>query len=637
MCGITGFINFNGEVADLELLRSMTNAIAHRGPDAEGQWIDRNVAIGHRRLSIIDLSQAAAQPMISENYRYVLSYNGALYNFRELRSELEKEGFWFRSNSDTEVVLNALIAWGEEAISRFNGMFAFAFWDRKQQTLLLARDRYGIKPLYYYQDASRFVFGSEQKAILQNSDIPRVLNKPALLEYFTFQNFFTDQTLISGIQLLPPGHFARIDILSGSKQLQSTCYWDFEFREPEEAASEPEYCEELVRLFAQAVNRQLVSDVEIGSYLSGGMDSGSITAVASQSLANLKTFTCGFDLSSASGIELAYDERAKAEAMSAHFMTEHYEMVLKAGDMERAFPALMYHLEEPRVGQSYPNYYAAQLASKFVKVVISGAGGDELFAGYPWRYYRAAVCNDFEHYVDQYFEFWQRLVSKDELQQLFAPIWQDVKHVDTREIFKNVFLTHQNQLEKPEDYINHSLYFEAKTHLHGLLVMEDKLSMAHGLETRLPFLDNDLVDFAMRCPVRCKLMNLQNVIRVNENEPGSKSGKYFERTNDGKRILRDAMKEYVPDDILNAVKQGFSAPDGSWFKGQSIDYVQHNLLQPDTAIIKVFESESVHSLVKSHVEGIENRRLPIWSLLCLEENFKQVRYLTEFSGDITID
>ena len=308
------------------------------------------------------------------------------------------------------------------------------------------------------------------------------------------------------------------------------------------------------------------------------MDSGSITAVASQSYPYMKTFTCGFDLHSASGLELGFDERAKSEYMSYHFKTEHYEMVLKAGDMERCLPKLAWHLEEPRVGQSYPNYYAAKLASKFVKVVLSGAGGDELFGGYPWRYYRAVNNSNFDDYIDKYYQFWQRLIPNKEIQEVFSPIWDDVKDEWTREIFKNVFKHHAEELYTPEDYINHSLYFEAKTFLHGLLVVEDKLSMAHSLETRLPFLDNDLVDFAMRCPVTLKLNNLGEVVRINENETGRKPNRYFQKTNDGKQILRDAMRSILPQDITSAEKQGFSSPDASWFKGDSIEFVKKRLL-----------------------------------------------------------
>ena len=618
MCGITGLIHLDGAPVSPVILQKMTDAIAHRGPNGEGHWIEGNVGIGHRRLAIIDLSAAGHQPMIGTDQRYVLSFNGEIYNFRELRIELEAAGYLFSSKTDSEVVLHALAQWGTDALLKFNGMFALALWDRKARNLLLARDRYGIKPLYYAQQGKSFAFGSEQKAITAQPQFDRKLDKQALLEYFTFQNIFTDRTLLQGMHLLPAGHHARLDLNAATPTLKRTQFWDYRFREPDHPASKQEYLEELDRLFRQAVNRQLVSDVELGSYLSGGMDSGSITAIAAQSFPNLKTFTCGFDLSSASGIELAFDERPKAEAMSSLFKTEHYEMVLKAGDMERCLPQVARHLEEPRVGQSYPNYYAAKLASKFVKVVLSGSGGDELFGGYPWRYYRAASSQNFEQYIDQYYLYWQRLVDNSQIKQMFAPVQSEVEGVWTRDIFRDVFATHDNMLERPEDYINHSLYFEAKTFLHGLLVVEDKLSMAHSLENRVPFMDNDLVDFAMQCPVGLKLNNLAEVLRINENEPGNKQGQFFQKTNDGKQILREMMSRYIPTDITRAAKQGFSSPDASWFKGESIDFVKRTLLNSNASIYEVLDHKAVTPLIEEHLNGEQNRRLLIWSLLNVE-------------------
>ncbi|RMD57675.1 asparagine synthase (glutamine-hydrolyzing), partial [Candidatus Parcubacteria bacterium] len=437
MCGIAGLLHLDGQPVSPVVLKKMTDAIAHRGPDGEGHWIEGNIGLGHRRLAIIDPSPAGHQPMVSADHRYVLTYNGEIYNYRELRAELEAAGYWFRSQTDTEVVLYALSHWGKEALLRFNGMFALALWDRKERRLLLARDRYGIKPLYYSNQCSRFAFGSEQKAILALPEFRREINLPALLEYFTFQNIFTDQTFLKDIHILPAGHYA--ELTADEEGFELVRYWDYCFREPDHIADEKEYLEELDRLFKQAVSRQLVADVELGAYLSGGMDSGSITAIAAQSLPYIKTFTCGFDLSSASGLEMGFDERVKAEAMSARFKTEHYEMVLKAGDMERCLPKLVYHLEEPKVGQSYPNFYIAQLASKFVKVVLAGSGGDELFAGYPWRYYRAMGSQDFEDYIDRYYKYWQRLVDNRYLQRIFTPVWEQVKHVWTRDIFRDVF------------------------------------------------------------------------------------------------------------------------------------------------------------------------------------------------------
>ena len=617
MCGIAGLINLNGAPVAREAIKLMTDAIAHRGPDGEGQWVEGNVGIGHRRLAIIDLSESGHQPMLSQNGRYILSYNGEIYNYKELRNELQELGHHFQSHSDSEVVMHAIMEWQEKAFIRFNGMFAIAFWDCKERNLLLARDRYGIKPIYYAKQGHHFAFGSEQKAITAQPTFKRELNKPALLEYFTFQNIFTDQTLLQDIHLLPGGHYAQLHAPSGKWSRHQ--YWDYRFREPDQKVDRQEYVEELDRLFKQSVHRQLVSDVELGVYLSGGIDSGSITAVAASTIPHLKTFTCGFDLSSASGIELAFDERARAEAMSSHFKTEQYEMVLKAGDMERCLPKLAWHLEEPRVGQSYPNFYAAKLASKFVKVVLSGSGGDELFGGYPWRYYRGANSQNFEHYIDEYYLYWQRLVSNSQLKKIFAPIWGDVDKVWTRDIFRDVFATHDNELKRPEDYINHSLYFEAKTFLHGLFIVEDKLSMAHSLETRVPFMDNDLVDFAMQCPVELKLNNLSEVLRLNENEPGNKSGKYFQKTNDGKQILRDVMKRYIPIEITQAEKQGFSSPDASWFKGDSIEFVRHKLLNNQSRIYEFLDNQAVIPLINEHLNGQKNRRLLIWSLLNIEE------------------
>ncbi len=624
MCGIAGIINLKGDGVSPVLLQAMTDSLAHRGPDGEGHWIHENVGLGHRRLAIIDLSPLGRQPMVSSDSRYVLTFNGMIYNHREIRAELEARGHRFRSSSDTEVLLNALIEWGPQALQRFNGMFAFGFYDSLERRLLLARDRYGIKPLYVSQQGDVFSFGSEQKAILARSTFARRLDKSALMEYLTFQNILSDRTLLEDIQLLPPGHYAVLDLKSTSPKLTLTQYWDFDFREETPEASHEEYIEELDRLFAQAVNRQLLSDVEVGSYLSGGMDSGSITAIAAQSFPGMKTFTCGFDLSSASGMELGFDERAMAEAMSAAFKTEQYEVVLKSGDMERSLPALVSHLEEPRVGQSYPNYYAAQLAGKFVKVVLSGAGGDELFGGYPWRYYRATSARNFEDYVDSYFDYWQRLTSPEELKGLVGPISADVAHVSTRDVFRGVYPTEPGVLERPEDYINQSLYFEAKTFLHGLLVVEDKLSMAHGLESRVPFLDNDLVDFAMRVPVKYKLNNLAEVARINENEPGAKAEQFFQRTKDGKQILRDAMGRHIPESVTSRTKQGFSSPDASWFKGESIDFVRRQL-SGSTPLFDLLDREAVTTVLESHFTGKENRRLLVWGLLSLHEWLSQVR------------
>ena len=621
MCGIAGIIHLDARPVERSTLQAMTDAIAHRGPDGQGQWTSAaqpNVGFGHRRLAIIDLSDANSQPMSTMDGDLTLTYNGELYNYRELRDELLAAGHRFRTAGDTEVILSAWLEWGPACVPRFNGMFAFAIHDARDGSVTLVRDRYGIKPLYYAETGRTILFGSEQKAILAVPGLPRELDVEALLEYFTFQNIFTDRTLIKGVRILPAGTWLRIDA-RGEREPGLVRYWDFHFTNAMDPGDPAAAREQLDGLLRQAVQRQLVSDVPVGAYLSGGMDSGTITALASQHVPDLRTFTIGFDLSAAQGIELRFDERAKAEAVARHLRTEQYERVLKAGDMQRALPGVTRAIEEPRVGQSYPNYYASELASRFVKVVLTGTGGDELFAGYPWRYYRAARAESFSEFIDDYYQYWQRLLPNREIKSVFAPIWPQVSGVWTRDIFESVFASHANELRTPEDYINHSLYFEAKTFLHGLLVVEDKLSMVHSLETRVPFLDNDLVDFAMACPVRLKLTNLESVRQRDENAPGSKSDDFLLTQGDGKQILRDVMARYLPPDVTTYAKQGFSAPDASWFKGESIDFVTRRLLDRTAPLYDYLDFPAVRGLVDEHIRGERNRRLLIWSLLTVNE------------------
>jgi asparagine synthase (glutamine-hydrolysing) len=260
----------------------------------------------------------------------------------------------------------------------------------------------------------------------------------------------------------------------------------------------------------------------------------------------------------------------------------------------------------------------ARLASKFVKVVLSGAGGDELFGGYPWRYYIGSDSKNFEEYIDNYYSYWHRLVNNTQLKQLFAPIWSEVDDVWTRDIFRDVFSNHANELNTPQDYVNHSLYFEAKTFLHGLFVVEDKLSMANSLETRVPFMDNDLVDFAMSCPVDLKVKNLANRPRLDENQVGNKKEAYFQQTSDGKSILREVMSDIIPLSITEGQKKGFSSPDASWFRDESSEFVKKRLVSTESPIDELMNKDVYSEIINEHIEGLENRRLFIWSLLSLD-------------------
>lgn len=618
MCGLVGIVERDGAPVSPAILGRMTEAIAHRGPNGEGVFTDGQVGLGHRRLAIIDLTAAGHQPMASPDGRYVLAYNGEVYNFRELRVKLEALGKTFRSRTDTEVVLQAWAEWGESSVDQFNGMFALAVIDRARRELLLARDRYGVKPLYWIQLGDTVLCASEVKAFLAHPAFRAQLDPERLVEYLTFQNFIGEKTLFRDVQIVPPGTLVTIPFDRQSPIVLKS-YWDYQFTEPQTPSPRAEMEEELDRLLRGAVARQLVADVDVGTYLSGGLDTGAITLIAGAQLPGMRSFTVGFDLSSASGLELAFDERASAERLSYVAGTEHYEMVLKAGDMQRCLAAVTWHLEEPRVGQSYPNYYAAKLASRFGRVVLSGAGGDELFGGYPWRYNGTVASSSFTDFVDHYYGVWQRLLPAEAAPKVLAPLGKDAHRVDTKSLFRDVFAGASFDPGNPGDCVNLCLYFEAKTFLHGLLVVEDKLSMAHGLETRLPMLDNDLVDFATRVPVRYKLGDLNGGVLLDENTPGPKHASFNPVTNHGKQLLRDVAARHVPPEVLARRKQGFSGPDASWFKGESIDYVRRTLMGKDARLFSYLDRGPVQELVRQHLDGERNRRLLIWSLLTLEQ------------------
>ena len=615
MCGIAGVLQLDGGAPDGWVLDRMHRVMAHRGPDGIGRFLDGPVGLAHRRLSIIDLSDAAAQPMANEDGNVLLIYNGEIYNFPELRSELEDCGHVFASRTDSEVLIHGYEEWGDGVVERADGMFAFALWDRRRQQLLLARDRYGVKPLYWYARGGVFLFASEIKAILEHPAVPREISYPALNEYFSFQNILTDLTLFEGIRLLPPATILTVGV---GQPVRTRTYWDYPFDAQPLEISEEDAATETHRLFVEAVTRQLVSDVPVGAYLSGGMDSGSITAVAGTHLDRLRTFTAGFDLSSASGLELGFDERKSAEFMSNVLKTEHYEVVLHAGDMEHVLPELIWHLEDLRVGQCYPNYYVARLASRFVKVVLSGAGGDELFGGYPWRYYRGIGATSRDDYMRRYYEFWQRLVPDDEKRLLYNPATLGrIGEVSAFDQFRSVFDHYGRDIEGHDGYVSASLYFELKTFLPGLLLVEDKLSMAHSLETRVPFLDNDLVNFAVRLPPRHKVGSLDSIRSVDENAAGKRQRWELE-TSEGKAVLRRAMSQIIPPEVASRTKQGFSAPDASWFRGESIDYINRALREPGARVYELLSRDYVTRILDEHTHGQVNHRLLIWSLLSLE-------------------
>jgi len=384
-------------------------------------------------------------------------------------------------------------------------------------------------------------------------------------------------------------------------QVKKHQYWDFCF-EDENGKPESFYVNQLKELFGSVIERQLVSDVPVGSYLSGGLDSGSIAAYASKFIPRLMTFTGGFDVATAVSIENFFDERNKAELMSREFETEHYQMVIHAGDLEWALPRVIWHTEDLRVGMSYPHYYLSQLASKFVKVVLAGPGGDEIFGGYPWRYELVKNCTSYNEFEQLMYQYWTRLV-KDQDKKLFfgSKVMERIGDYSPLESLRKAL-----RKDLKSDFIKKALYFDAKTFLHGILVIEDKLSMAHSLEARVPFLDNDLVDFTSKIPTNYLL-----------NDSWHNGGKNDINLS-GKHTLRRAMEGILPKEIIENRKQGFSAPDQSWYMKHLVQYIKSIILSDRSMDRGYFQKQYLENILNEHISGKVNHRLLIWSLLSFE-------------------
>ncbi len=653
MCGVAGVISLDGRPIDPKWIKRMCDALAHRGPDdagyaffnlgeghkgeggywcsfadAEFRHLNEHlpvfggsycqeelsksvfgVGLGHRRLAIIDLSPHGHQPMASPDGRYWLSYNGEIYNFPELRDDLHVRGHVFRTRSDTEVILHLWEEHGPNCLPVLDGMFAFAIYDRVGKRLVLARDRFGVKPLYYAVVGGYLAFASEIKGILASGLLRPRIDPAAMAEYFTFQNIFSAQTLFRDVKLLGPGEF--LEIAAGEPGEVTPRRYHAGFPDPDASLTDETRVAEMVaEAFSHAIRRQLVSDVEVGSYLSGGMDSGSIVAVAGRTIPRLMTFTAGFDLTNVSGIEQGFDERRQAERLAYLLQTEHYDVVLHAGDMPAAMDKITWHMDDPRVGMCHQNWYAAKLASRFVKVCLAGTGGDELFGGYPWRYRYGLKARSVPEFDERYFRYWHRLLDMEELPRLFSPglglSWEAV-----RASFDQVWAdapSWEPGAELSENLLHRAMHFEFKTFLHGLLITDDHISMAHGLETRVPFLDNQLADLAFRLPAAMKVATRR---LASDNSGRLESA-------DGKRILRRAMGRYLPEEFTRQPKQGFSPPDENWYRGPSMDYIRSILLEKPTIDRPWFDQRFIGEKLTEHFEGHRNHRLLIWSLLSFE-------------------
>jgi asparagine synthase (glutamine-hydrolysing) len=585
MCGISGILNLKDQPVDPGQVESMSDRISHRGPDDAGLWHCEQVALGHRRLSIIDLSARGHNPMSNEDGTVWITFNGEIYNYRSLRKALS-ERHTFSSETDTEVIIHLYEERGVDCLQSLNGMFAFALWDCFQRRLLLARDRCGIKPLYYVILGDILAFASEIKAFLALPSFRVRPHLPALAEHFTFQNTFEDRTMFEGVKMLPAGHY-----LVAHEGRISTCqYWDLQF-EPDPRIRPDVWAAGLRERFEAAVDLQLRSDVPVGTFLSGGMDTGSICAVASRRLPGMHSFTCGFALpTELSELEQYFDERPEARGLAEDFKTSHHELELDSRTLQMVMPLVVWHLDEPRVGISYQIYSICELIRRYVTVVLSGVGGDELFGGYGWRYGPVLDLNG-AAFDEEYYRLSTRLLDDEARRRFFTPeVASELADFSCLESVHGVLRGCRGV-----DPLHRALYFDFKTFLAGLLFVDDKLSMAHSIEERVPFLDNELVDYIRHIPAELKVTPQET-----------------------KLVLKQAMRGLIPDQTLRRRKQGFTPPDRTWYRAQNLTYIRDLILGPRAQERGYFQPRFLEAMLDDHVRGSRDNRFLIWSLMCFE-------------------
>ena len=605
MCGICGVYAPTGDV-DESLLKRMNAIQHHRGPDSEGYATFPGVGLAVKRLKIIDLV-SGDQPISNEDGSVMVVYNGEIYNFLELRERLVSNGHRFRSQSDTEVLVHLYEEKGERFLDDLNGMFAIALWDRRQTRLLLARDRLGVKPLYYRWDGERLLFASEIKGILADPEVPRAVDPYALRDYLTFQNVFGDKTLFEGIRQLEPGKMLTAD----GGRITVRPYWDLSFRP--EAGDEDGFATRYGELLEDAVRMQLISDVPLGSHLSGGIDSSSIVSIAAKRKEGLSTFSIRFK-----GTE--WDEGAYIRAVAEAAGTDHHETEVDPRSFPTVFPKIVWHLDEPRVGTSvFPQYFLAQLARKHVTVVLTGHGGDELFAGYPAHI--AAALDDAGLGGESLYKIAQtlpgRLREEGVKRVIGLPLAArkdpDLPKYGHAAVFPPEELT---RLLAPEDpttaqaydprreldrirarcdatsALDRLLYVEAKTYLPSLLLVEDRMSMAHSLEDRVPILDHRIAEFSARVPGSAKVHGFTL-----------------------KNIPRRFAARRLPKKVVDHRKVGFQFPIGEWFRGELRAYVERTVLDDGLSRLGLDE-DTVRAVLTQHMKG-EDRTSALWSLLNL--------------------
>lgn len=628
MCGICGIYSFDRLPPSApKTTRDMCAVMVHRGPDEDGYFHDEKVALGMRRLSIIDLD-TGHQPMTNEDRSVWVILNGEIYNFPALRKELIAKGHRFTSRSDTEVLVHLYEEEGKDFALRLNGMFAIALWDARKRRLLLVRDRLGIKPLHYLHLKNEFIFASEIKCLLQ-SDYQKEIDLEAVSRYFTFEYIPAPQSIFKGIHKLMPGHMICIE----RDRLSVESYWDLCHRYSAEAPQPPEAIErEINRRLKDSVEKRLLSDVPLGVFLSGGVDSSAITALMSEVAGSrVKTFSIGFK-------EKSFSELSYAKQVADHFHTDHREFVVESHAVKELVPILVRFLDEPLADASViPTYIISKLARRFVTVVLSGEGGDELFAGYDTykayqlaRWYRkvpgfirnriikTAVARlpaspkrlSFEFKAKKFISgidyppeianvVWWGAYDPDEKQRLFNP---EISSALQEDVFAPIH-SHMNR-SRAQTPLDNLGYLDLKLYLQDdLLVKADRMSMANSLELRVPFLDHEFVEYAASIPSSLKLRGL--------------STKY---------ILKRALRNRLPREILTRKKIGFDIPLGVWIQNELKDFASDVLSPANLNRHGFFSADYVQTLLKQHFQGEHNHRQRLWPLIIFQ--FWYNRYMT---------